>query len=143
MPSEFTDDYHVHIIVRQGVMTFSDGKNSFTSRKDDLVIWQQTNTIQQVKYSDDFEADFLLASVPFLSAFNPEMVWASKGFIFIRINPSFHLDEEIAQGDECRLRTIPLSSDSARKPVGFAFVRRDSAIFERARAALAAPFVPP
>lgn len=94
MPSEFTDDYHVHIIVRQGVMTFSDGKNSFTSRKDDLVIWQQTNTIQQVKYSDDFEADFLLASVPFLSAFNPEMVWASKGFIFIRINPSFHLDEE-------------------------------------------------
>lgn len=93
-PSEFTDDYHVHIIVRQGVMTFSDGKNSFTSRKNDLVIWQQTNTIQQVEYSDDFEADFLLASVPFLSAFNPEMVWASKGFIFIRINPSFHLDEE-------------------------------------------------
>lgn len=94
MPSEFTDDYHVHIIVRRGVMTFSDGKNTFTSRKDDLVIWQQTNTIGQVKYSDDFEADFLLASVPFLSAFNPEMVWASKGFIFIRINPSFHLDEE-------------------------------------------------
>ncbi len=93
-PSEFTDDYHVHIIVRQGVMTFSDGKNSFTSRKNDLVIWQQTNTIQQVEYSDDFEADFLLASVPFLSAFNPEMVWASKGFIFIRINPSFHLDEK-------------------------------------------------
>lgn len=93
-PSEFTDNYHVHIIVRQGVMTFSDGKNSFTSRKNDLVIWQQTNTIQQVEYSDDFEADFLLASVPFLSAFNPEMVWASKGFIFIRINPSFHLDEE-------------------------------------------------
>lgn len=93
-PSEFTDDYHVHIIVRQGVMTFSDGKNSFTSRKNDLVIWQQTNTIQQVEYSDDFVADFLLASVPFLSAFNPEMVWASKGFIFIRINPSFHLDEE-------------------------------------------------
>ena len=94
LPSEFTDDYHVHIIVRRGVMTFSDGKNSFTSRKDDLVIWQQTNTIGQVKYSDDFEADFLLASVPFLSAFNPEMIWASKGFIFIRINPSFHLDEE-------------------------------------------------
>ena len=81
-PSEFTDDYHVHIIVRRGGMTFSDGKNSFTSRKDDLVIWQQTNTIQQVKYSDDFEADFLLASLPFLSAFNPEMIWASKGFIF-------------------------------------------------------------
>ncbi|MBR5068522.1 MAG: AraC family transcriptional regulator [Bacteroidales bacterium] len=93
-PSEFTNDYHVHILVRRGVMTFSDGRNVFTSKTDDLVIWQQTNTIQQVKYSDDYEADFLLVSVPFLAAFNPEMVWASKGFIFIRINPSFHLDDE-------------------------------------------------
>ena len=94
MPSEFTSDYHVHILVRRGEMRFSDGKNTFRSVKDDLVIWQMSNTIGQVTYSDDFEADFLLAAPSFLSAFNPEMVWASKGFIFIRINPSFHLDEE-------------------------------------------------
>ena len=30
----------------------------------------------------------------FLQQYNPEMVWASKGFVFIRINPSFHLDDE-------------------------------------------------
>ena len=53
-----------------------------------------SNAIQEVAYSDDFEADFLIASGEFLSRFNPEMVWASKGFIFIRINPSFHLHEE-------------------------------------------------
>ena len=94
MPSEFTDGYHVHIMVRKGSMTFSDGKNDFASCVDDLVIWQMTNTIQNVKYSQDFEADFLLASPEFLAAFNPEMVWASKGFVFIRLNPSFHLDEE-------------------------------------------------
>ena len=94
MPSEFTDGYHVHIMVRKGRMTFSDGKNDFASCVDDLVIWQMTNTIQNVKYSQDFEADFLLASPEFLAAFNPEMVWASKGFVFIRLNPSFHLDEE-------------------------------------------------
>lgn len=94
MPSEFTSDYHVHILVRRGEMRFSDGKNTFRSVKDDLVIWQMSNAIGQVTYSDDFEADFLLAAPGFLSAFNPEMVWASKGFIFIRLNPSFHLDEE-------------------------------------------------
>ena len=93
MPSEFTSDYHVHIIVRQGKMQFSDGKQTYVSKKDDLVIWQMSNTIQNVEYSDDFEADFLIASGEFLSRFNPEMVWASKGFIFIRINPSFHLHE--------------------------------------------------
>ena len=75
-------------------MTFSDGKSTFASQKDDLVIWQMSNTIQNVAYSDDFEADFLVASPAFLSQFNPEMVWASKGFIFIRLNPSFHLDAE-------------------------------------------------
>ena len=93
-PSDYHAGYHVHIIVRRGVMTFSDGKSTFASQKDDLVIWQISNTIQNVAYSDDFEADFLVASPAFLSQFNPEMVWASKGFIFIRLNPSFHLDAE-------------------------------------------------
>ena len=36
----------------------------------------------------------LLVSPDFLQQYNPEMVWASKGFVFIRINPSFHLDED-------------------------------------------------
>ena len=94
MPSEFTSSYHVHILVREGEMRFSDGKQTHVSQKDDLVIWQMSNAIQEVVYSDNFEADFLIVSGDFLSRFNPEMVWASKGFIFIRINPSFHLHEE-------------------------------------------------
>jgi len=86
--------YHVYIIVRFGTMRFSNGKREFVSQKDDLVIWQMSNSIQHVEYSEDFEADFLIVSGDFLSRFNPEMVWASKGFIFIRINPSFHLHEQ-------------------------------------------------
>jgi len=91
MPSEFLGGYHVHVIVRRGTMSFSDGQRMFHSVADDLVIWQMSNPIQRVSYSDDFEADFLIVSGDFLSRFNPEMVWASKGFIFIRINPSFRL----------------------------------------------------
>lgn len=74
LPSEYTDLYHVHVLVRQGTMTFFDGKNLFASHPDDLVIWQMSNHITQVNYSDDFEADFLLASPSFLQQFNPEMV---------------------------------------------------------------------
>ena len=92
--TEFVGRYHVHILVRQGQMTFTDGRNSFSSRQGDLAIWQMSNTIQHVECSEDFEADVLLLSGQFLQQFNPEMVWASKGFVFIRINPSFHLDEE-------------------------------------------------
>ncbi len=94
MPSEFTEGYHVHILIRQGTMEFFDGKNMFTSHENDLVIWQMSNRISHVTYSNDFEADFLLADSQFLLHFNPEMIWATKGFIFIRLNPSFHLDIE-------------------------------------------------
>ena len=100
LPSEFTSEEHVHVLVRQGEMQFSDGKQSHVSQKDDLVIWQMSNAIQDVTYSDDFEADFLIASGEFLSRFNPEMVWASKGFVFIRINPCIRMDHVL-----CHLRT--------------------------------------
>ena len=102
--TEFVGKYHIHVLVRQGQMSFSDGKNSFTSRQGDLAIWQMSNTIQCIECSEDFEADVLLLSWQFLQQFNPEMVWASKGFVFIRINPSIHhdmmLDEEVVGGDE-------------------------------------------
>ena len=115
---EFVGKYHVHILVRQGQMTFSDGKNSFTSRQGDLAIWQMSNTIQRVEYSEDFEADVLLLSWQFLQQFNPEMVWASKGFVFIRINPSFHLDDEslkIMDDDFALFRNRLLMDDSGFK----------------------------
>ena len=123
LPAEFTSSYHVHLLMRQGEMLFSDGKNIFTSRKDDLVIWQMSNTIQSVTYSDDFEADVLLASPGFLQQYNPEMVWASKGFLFIRINPSFHLDEESlrlmnADFELFRLR-LALPDNSFKREVAF------------------------
>ena len=94
MPSEFTDEYHVHILVRRGEMEFFDGKNLFTSHKDDLVIWQMSNRISRVSYSADFEADFLIVDSQFLLHYNPEMIWATKGFIFIRLNPTFRLEGE-------------------------------------------------
>ncbi len=36
----------------------------------------------------------MIVTGEFLSQYNPEMVWASKGFVFIRTCPSFHLDDE-------------------------------------------------
>jgi hypothetical protein len=45
-----------------------------SKRQGDLAIWQMSNTIQHVGYSDDFEADVLLFSGQLLQQFNPEMV---------------------------------------------------------------------
>ena len=116
--TEFVGKYHIHVLVRQGQMSFSDGKNSFTSRQGDLAIWQMSNTIQCIECSEDFEADVLLLSWQFLQQFNPEMVWASKGFVFIRINPSIHLDEEsqlLIDNDFALFRNRLLMADTGFK----------------------------
>lgn len=93
-PHDFHRNYHVHILVNKGTMAFSDGKNNFTAGKDDIVIWQMSNDIQDVTYSRDFDGDALIASSQFVQHFNPEMTWATRGFLFIRQNPSFHLHGE-------------------------------------------------
>ena len=115
---ESVGKYHMHILVRHGDMSFSDGKNVFISKENDLVIWQMSNTIQRIECSNDFEADVLLLSWQFLQQYNPEMVWASKGFIFIRINPSIHLDEEalkLMDNDFALFRNRLLMSDTGFK----------------------------
>ena len=92
-PASFLSEGHVHIVVLSGELTFSDGKHIHHAHADDLIIWQMSNTISQVSCSSDFDADILVVSPGFLQEFNPEMVWASKGFIFIKTNPVFHLDD--------------------------------------------------
>lgn len=107
MPSEYISNYHVHIIVRNGSMTFSDRRQIYTAGQNDFVIWQMSNTIEDVSYSDDFEADFLLVSYEFLSQYNPEMIWATKGYIFIKMNPVFPLNGkslEYLNGDFMQFR---------------------------------------
>lgn len=93
-PDEFHIDYHVHILITNGEMRFSDGRNYYRTQKDDLVIWQMSNDIQNVDYSDDFQAEWFVASPRFVEMSNPEMSWATMGFVFIRKNPGYHLDGE-------------------------------------------------
>jgi len=96
-PASLLGEGHVHIVVHSGELAFHDGKHSHHAHADDLVIWQMSNTISRVSCSTDFDADILVASPGFLQEFNPEMVWASKGFIFIKANPVFHLDDASRQ----------------------------------------------
>nr|WP_293531861.1 helix-turn-helix domain-containing protein [Prevotella sp.] len=67
--------------------------NTYTMEAGDWVIWQMSSRISDALYSSDFNADFLLVDKDFLLEYNPEKVWASKAFVFIKKNPVFHLDE--------------------------------------------------
>lgn len=91
IPSDFTDSHHVHILCHGGNARFRCNRREFDIQKGDLVIWQQSSDIADVDYSEDFNADFLIVSVDFLARYNPEMTWAAKGFVYIKLNPVFHL----------------------------------------------------
>ena len=93
-PDSFKENYHCHILCRSGEMRFEAMGNPFTAGPGDLVIWQMTTRISNVIYSDDFDADFLLISNPFLNLYNPEQVWATKGYVYIKTHPVFHLESD-------------------------------------------------
>ena len=93
-PDVYKENYHGHILCRSGEMRFDAVGKSFTAGPGDLVIWQMTPAISNVQYSADFDADFVLISNPFLNLYNPEQVWATKGYVYIKNHPVFHLEPD-------------------------------------------------
>ncbi|MBQ1647116.1 MAG: hypothetical protein II047_01395 [Bacteroidales bacterium] len=45
-----------------------------------------------IRYSDDFDAEMLLILSPFLATYNTEQVWATRGYVYIKSYPVFHLE---------------------------------------------------
>ena len=94
LPSDFLGRYHIHILCHTGKAQFSFMGNTYTMEAGDWVIWQMSSRISDALYSSDFNADFLLVDKDFLLEYNPEKIWASKAFVFIKKNPVFQLDEK-------------------------------------------------
>lgn len=93
LPSDYLRRYHIHILCRAGKAQFSFMDKTYTMEEGDWTIWQMSSEISDAMYSSDFNADFLLVDSDFLLEYNPEKVWASKAFVFIKQNPVFHLSE--------------------------------------------------
>ena len=108
VPDAYRDSYHVHILCHKGEMHFSTDRKPFVSSAGHLVIWQMTTPIHDITYSTDFDADFLLIDNDFLGLYNPEMMYATKGYVFIKNQPSMLLSEasqEILKEDFTQFET--------------------------------------
>ena len=93
-PQDFHAGYHVHLLCRTGRMDFHLNGKPQSVQKGDLLIWQMTTEFDNITYSDDFDAEYLMVSSPFLMQYNPEQVWATKGYMYIKANPVFHLEAD-------------------------------------------------
>lgn len=94
MPSDYVGRYHIHILCKGGRAQFRMSERTFEIKENDFVIWQIGSEIYDALYSADFDADFLLVSKMFLVENNPEKVWATKGYVYIKQNPVFPLEAD-------------------------------------------------
>lgn len=93
-PDAFHKDYHIHLLCKGGKMSFFCGHKPFEVIAGDFLIWQMTTEFADILYSEDFDADLLMISNPFLGRHNPEMIWATKGYMYIKEHPVFRLDPD-------------------------------------------------
>jgi AraC-like DNA-binding protein len=93
-PDAFHADYHIHLLCKGGKMSFGCNSRQFEVTAGCLLIWQMTTEFTDISCSEDFDADLLMISNPFLGRHNPELVWATKGYIYIKEHPVFSLDPD-------------------------------------------------
>ena len=91
-PDAFHGDYHIHLLGKAGRMDFMLGNRTFSVHEGDLLVWQMSTDFTDIRFSDDFDAEMLLISNPFLATYNPEQVWATRGYVYFKSNPVFHLE---------------------------------------------------
>lgn len=106
-PSEYVGRYHIHILCYSGKAQFTMSERNFLIKENDFVPWTIDSEITDVLYSPDFNADFLLVSRNFLIENNPQTAWATKGYIYIKSNPVFRLEQtdlKLLQADFSRFR---------------------------------------
>lgn len=92
--SDYRGKYHVHILCHAGKAQFSLMEKRYVMEAGDWAIWQIGSDIYDTDYSSDFDADILLVERNFLIENNPEVAWATKGYVFVKENPVFRLDEK-------------------------------------------------
>lgn len=110
-PSDYLGQYHVHILCLKGKAQFAFANQTFQLKENEFAIWQLGSDISDVLYSTDFEADFLLVGRQFLMEYNPETLWATKAYVYIKRNPIFHLDAQEKELIEVDFRSFRFRID--------------------------------
>ena len=73
-PDDFHGDYHVHLLCKGGRMDFALNGKPQIVQTGDLLIWQMTTDFDDISYSDDFDAEYLMVSSLYVSVWLRSLV---------------------------------------------------------------------
>lgn len=93
-PSDYVGKYHIHILCQSGQCKFKIAEKQFSFRAGDFVAWTIDTEVTEAVYTPDFNAEILLVSRNFLLENNPQSTWATKGYLYIKEEPVFHLTSD-------------------------------------------------
>ena len=93
IPTDFQKNYFTHIICHHGTGQFRLNNTVYKFSPNDIVILIPSLQIDDILFSPDFEATYLLISFGLMSNNNPDIGWGIKGFMFSKDNPVVSLSE--------------------------------------------------
>ncbi|MCM5664003.1 helix-turn-helix domain-containing protein [Galbibacter mesophilus] len=97
VPQDFEKSYFTHILCDGGKGQFTLDNKEFLIEKNDIVIFLPTQKVQDLLFSSDFKASFLLVSFDLMSKNNPDIAWGIKGYLFSKENPVVRLGKGLAE----------------------------------------------
>ena len=97
VPKDFEKSYFTHILCHSGKGQFQQDNKKYSIEKNDIVIFLPAQEVQDLLFSPDFTATFLLVSFELMSKNNPDIAWGIKGYLFSKENPVVRLENETAE----------------------------------------------
>lgn len=100
VPQNFIQTHFTHILCYGGSGRFSIDDKIWSIGPNDIAILLPTREINDLMFTPDFRATFLLVSFDLMSRNNPDIGWGIKGYLFSKENPVVRLEEDVAE--KCR-----------------------------------------
>ena len=92
--TEIVECSHLYILCQGGKGSFIMDDKHFHIFRDNIVMFPIGSKVKDLKFSEDFKAVVMNVSRDFLLRNNPDPVWATKGYVFIKEYPVAQLSPD-------------------------------------------------
>lgn len=96
IPKDYNQHYFMHILCCGGIGQFKIQNKEYKITTNDIVILLPGIPVNDLMFSPDFKAHYLLVSNQLMNKNNPDIGWGIKGYLFSQENPVVSLSENDA-----------------------------------------------
>ena len=129
IPPNFQQLYFTHILCHGGKGQFRMDNKDYEIEKNNIVILLPSKDVQDLIFSHDFKAIFLLISQELMRRNSPNVAWGIKGNLFSKENPVVALKDEFIKLCEQNFYLLKAKHDDEKHHFRIEIVNRQLQIF--------------